>query len=78
MNELTHEGKGFESFLVAAISILASVTLFGFIYLATTSTTTPTVLPPFIRVVIDGKLEFTSVPKKQKLIEKIEGVKKTL
>jgi len=28
-------------------------------------------------VVIDGKLEFTGVPKKQKLIEKIEGVKKT-
>lgn len=27
-------------------------------------------------VVIDGKLEFTGVPKKQKLIEKIEGVKK--
>lgn len=29
-------------------------------------------------VVIDGKLEFTGVPKKQKLIEKIEGVKKIL
>jgi len=28
-------------------------------------------------VVINGKLEFTGVPKKQKLIEKIEGVKKT-
>lgn len=28
-------------------------------------------------VVIDGKLEFTGVPKKQKLIEKIESVKKT-
>lgn len=27
-------------------------------------------------VVINGKLEFTGVPKKQKLIEKIEGVKK--
>lgn len=27
-------------------------------------------------VVINGKLEFIGVPKKQKLIEKIEGVKK--
>ncbi|WP_100183258.1 thioredoxin family protein [Candidatus Nitrosotenuis aquarius] len=27
-------------------------------------------------VVINGKLEFTGVPKKQKLIEKIEGVRK--
>lgn len=28
-------------------------------------------------VVINGKLEFTGVPKKQKLIEKIEDMKKT-
>lgn len=28
-------------------------------------------------IAIDGKLEFTGVPKKQKLIEKIEAVKKT-
>lgn len=28
-------------------------------------------------VVINGKLEFTGVPKKQKLIEKIEDVKRT-
>ncbi|MEX0855406.1 MAG: thioredoxin family protein [Nitrosopumilaceae archaeon] len=27
-------------------------------------------------VVINGKLEFTGVPKKQKLVEKIEGAKK--
>ncbi|CAE6486495.1 MAG: cytochrome c biogenesis protein CcdA [Candidatus Nitrosotenuis sp.] len=47
MSELTQQGKGFKSFLVIAIFVLASITLFGFIYLATTPTTTLTMLLSF-------------------------------
>lgn len=47
MSDLTQEGKGFKSFLVVAIFVLASITLFGFIYLATTPATTLTMLLSF-------------------------------
>jgi cytochrome c-type biogenesis protein len=47
MSDLIHEGKGFKSFLVVAIFVLASITLFGFIYLATTPATTLTMLLSF-------------------------------
>ncbi|MEW6589071.1 MAG: cytochrome c biogenesis protein CcdA [Thermoproteota archaeon] len=47
MNELTQQGKGFKSFLVIAIFVLGSITLFGFIYLATTPATTLTMLLSF-------------------------------
>ena len=39
MSEQTQQGKGFKPFLVVAIFVLTSITLFGFIYLATTPTT---------------------------------------
>ena len=47
MNEQTQQGNGFKSFLVVAIFVLASMTLFGFIYLATTPATTLTMLLSF-------------------------------
>lgn len=47
MNEQTQQGNGFKSFLVVAIFVLASTTLFGFIYLATTPATTLTMLLSF-------------------------------
>ncbi|MEX1054314.1 MAG: cytochrome c biogenesis protein CcdA [Nitrosopumilaceae archaeon] len=47
MSEIAQEGKRFKTYLVFAIFILGSVTLFGFIYLATTPTTTLTMLLSF-------------------------------
>lgn len=47
MSELTKEGKRFKTFLVIAIFVLGSITLFGFIYLATTPATTLTMLLSF-------------------------------
>lgn len=47
MSEQAQQGKGFKSFLVVAIFVLASITLFGFIYLATTPATTLTMVLSF-------------------------------
>lgn len=47
MSQLTEREKKFKTYLVAAVFILGSVTLFGFIYLAATPTATLTLLLSF-------------------------------
>lgn len=47
MSELTEQNKRFKIYLVVAVFVFGSVTLFSFIYLATTPTTTLTLLLSF-------------------------------
>lgn len=47
MSELTEQGKRFKTYLIVAVFVFGSITLFGFVYLATTPSTTLTLLLSF-------------------------------